>query len=194
MIMADYCTIANVKMALDITGNQYDTQLTRIVTAVSRWIDEKCEIVDKGFAQDTDATRYFDPQHVDGKSLWIDMPLLTVTTLTNGDGTVISSSDYRLWPYNSTIKREIRLKSSVDWIFDADELISVEGKWGYSTSIPSPVSEAAIIMSAWLHKRYLAGLADASASIELGQLIYSKPAPEQAISLLQPWLDKRMLV
>jgi hypothetical protein len=193
--MTDYCQIADVKSALDMTASTYDTQLGRIITAASRWVDEVCECGESGFAPTADATRYFEACAVEDRTLWIDMPLLSVTTLTNGDGATIDAGSYRLWPLNESIKRQIILKSAYAWTFtDEDALVSVAGRWGYSTSVPQPVNEATIIMAAWMHQRYMSGLADASASPELGQLIYGKPVPEQAKALLKPWIERRFLV
>lgn len=64
-------------------------------------------------------------------------PLLSVTTITNGDDTNISSDQYLLYPLNGIHKNEIRLKQSgtVVWQFGAsaetEGVITVSGTWGY---------------------------------------------------------------
>lgn len=62
-------------------------------------------------------------------------PLLAVTTLTNGDGTTISASDFVLYPANSYPKNLIRIKSSASDTFTYtttwEQAISVAGVWGY---------------------------------------------------------------
>jgi len=64
-----------------------------------------------------------------------DAPLLEVTTLTNGDGTTIASSDYVLYPANNAVKSKIRIKSSAIETFDYtttwEQSITVAGTWGY---------------------------------------------------------------
>lgn len=61
--------------------------------------------------------------------------LLVATTVTNGNGTVITSTDYVLEPANRQPKQAIRLLDSAadQWTYDDDpeEAISVLGFWGY---------------------------------------------------------------
>lgn len=195
--MADYCTAAQVKAAgrLDITTNSYDAQLAELVTAASRWIDRYCtDGIDNAFAQGTDVTRYYGPEAVQGEILHLDAPLLTVTTLTNGDATTISSTYYRLWPRNTGHKLQIRLLSTAGWAFAADGEISIAGKWGLalSGSTPAPVTEACAMLSAWMFKRYQAALADATANLDIGQLIYGEAMPKQVVALLTPYRAVRL--
>lgn len=72
----------------------------------------------------------------DPRLLLLDEDLLSVTTLTNGDGTVIASTAYHLHPLNGLPKFGIRLKSSGSWNFAEDGVVQVAGQWGY-TSTPS---------------------------------------------------------
>jgi len=69
------------------------------------------------------------------RKLLLDEDLLAVTTLTNGDDSVVSSDDYVLIGANRYPKFGIRLKvnSGVTWLYDDDpeECISVAGTWGY---------------------------------------------------------------
>ena len=72
-----------------------------------------------------------------GRSLELDAPLLSVTTITNGDDTNVASSEYRLFPLNSPHKTEVRLKqsSATRWQSsgdgDTEGIITVNGQWGY---------------------------------------------------------------
>ena len=83
-------------------------------------------------------TRLFDygGEHMkSARKLLVDEDLLAVTTLTNGDDSVVSSDDYVLIGVNRYPKFGIRLKvnSGVTWLYDDDpeECISVAGIWGY---------------------------------------------------------------
>jgi hypothetical protein len=64
-----------------------------------------------------------------------DDDLLTVTTLTNGDATAITGSQYVLRPANEYPKHEIVLKSSAGVSFtystDWEQAISIAGWWGH---------------------------------------------------------------
>lgn len=70
-----------------------------------------------------------------------DAPLLAVTSLTNGDGTVIAASDYVLEPANAFPLFKIRIKSTSVQVFDYtdtwEQAIHVTGVWGYVPHYPS---------------------------------------------------------
>lgn len=92
-------------------------------------------------------TRYYTPRSVayggdvHGVELWLDDDLRAVTTLTNGDGSEVTSGQYALLPrspdkYGVTAKSIARLNAngSVAWqsgINDPEEAISLLGTWGY---------------------------------------------------------------
>lgn len=103
----------------------------------------------------TTATRTFDAQRRrdggdignDGRSLWLrGLDLLTVSALTNGDGTTISASDYVLEPRQFAPYYAITLKRGVsaywNWSSSPEGAISVAGTWGYSTSAPPTIKGA----------------------------------------------------
>ena len=187
--MADYCTAAQVKAAgrLNISGSTYDTELAALITAASRWIDRHCNLPVDGFAASGSATRYYDANVVVGSTLFLDAPLLSVSTLTNGNSATIDSANYWLEPRNVSPKWQITLKSGYAWTFATDGWISVAGVWGYAASAPQPITEAAAMLAGWMFKRYQAALQDSTASIELGELVYSEAIPKQVLALLQPY-------
>jgi hypothetical protein len=63
--------------------------------------------------------------------------LLEVISITNGDGTTVTSTQYSLLPSNTTPRQRIRLKDSavVSWYTDSSGdsvgVIAIEGVWGY---------------------------------------------------------------
>jgi hypothetical protein len=71
------------------------------------------------------------------RELVLDAPLLTVTTLTNGDSTTIPSTEYNLLPYNGPHHNAVKLKvnSVYIWQYGANAategVVSVAGSWGY---------------------------------------------------------------
>lgn len=188
--MADYCTAAQVKTAgrLNITGTSYDTELAALVTAASRWIDRSTWQLDNAFAASGTSSRYYRGDAVERARLWLDAPILTVSTLTNGDGATIDSGDYWLMPRNNGYFWYIDLKSTASgWTFTTDGEITVAGTWGFSTTVPDPIREATAMLAGWMFKRYQAALQDNAASPELGQLVYGEAIPKQVLALIAPY-------
>ncbi len=76
------------------------------------------------------------------RALWLgDADLLSVDSLTNGDGVAINSTSYWLEPRNKAPYRYIRLRSDASWSFDTDGEIAVAGSWGYSTGPNATIKE-----------------------------------------------------
>jgi len=105
--------------------------------------------------ESTTATKYFGEGDTDGRDLPLyGHDLLTVTTLTNGDGTELTSSEYRLFPRNDNPKWMVRLGEAYSWNFsDGDSEISVAGTWGYSATPPLDIQHACIRLAAFLYRQ-----------------------------------------
>jgi hypothetical protein len=187
--MADYCTATQVKAAgrLNISGTTYDTELAALVTAASRWIDQATWHITDAFAASATTTRYFREEDIDGQTLVLDAPLLSASTVTNGDTVVVSSTNYWLTPRNAAYRWGIQLKSGYSWAIDTDGEISVAGVWGFSTTVPDPIREATAMLAGWMFKRFQAALQDNAASPELGQIVYGEAIPKQVMALIQPY-------
>lgn len=191
--MADYCTAAQIKGAgrLNITDTTYDTQLAEIITAASRWIDRYCvDGVTDAFAVSTDSTRRFDRESIDGMTLALDAPLLSVTSITNGAGTALQSTEYRLTPVNGRYATQVRMLSAgPGWEVGSEEQVVIVGKWGFAltANMPAPVTEACAMLAGWMLKRWQMALADATANQDLGSVIYGESMPKQVLALLEPY-------
>lgn len=128
-----YATLAEAKAHKRITSTDAtdDTVIESLVEDASRLIDA---ITNRWFYAYTQ-TRYFDVPS--GRELCFDADLVAVTTLTNGDGTVIASTEYNLQPINETPAYALRLKdlTTVSWqpssTYGSQKVISIAGSWGY---------------------------------------------------------------
>jgi hypothetical protein len=110
-----------------------DTALQIFINEAQSFIEEETQ---RKFEASTE-TRYFLPESIpfdQPQVLFVDADLLTVSALTNGDGTVISDTHYWLYPFNQTPKYAIQLKSTANWTFGTDGRVSVAGTWGYSAT------------------------------------------------------------
>lgn len=102
-------------------------------------------------------TRTFDVPS--GRKLEVDEDLLSVTTVTNGDLTVIDPSQYHLWPNNYLPKRAIVLNqgASTYWLpalgGAAEQAISVLGSWGFMAAANDDVKHTTIRLAAWLYRQ-----------------------------------------
>jgi hypothetical protein len=187
-----YCSTGDIGLALNLTTQTGgdDAHLSRIIDAACNWIDRYCNQVAGGFAVTADTTRQYLACDVRGNELLLDVPLLAVTSITNGDMGTVPSNGYRLHPINGLRKWRVELLSTYGSVWDVaddDDVITVVGRFGYSATCPAAVREAAIMLSGWLLKRYQAALQDAAFSPELGQLTYSEAMPKQVQALLAPF-------
>lgn len=171
---------------LDITTTISDAGIEAIIDAVSLRIDEFSNLPRGSYEVTTDTTRRYNWYDLHDGQLHLDMSLLSLTTLTNGDGSVLPTGSYRLFPRNTPQKWFIGLLSGYGWGMETDGEIIVTGKFGHSLTVPANIAEAATMWSAYLVKRYQAALQDATANQDLGQLVYSEAIPKQVMALLRP--------
>lgn len=186
--MANYCTIDDVKGTakgrLDIDISDYDYDLDMMIEGVSRAIDRHYGVVDNSFAASATATRYYDYDagRIHGRTLVLDMPIISVSSIVNGDGTTLLANDYRLMPRNGRWYNEIKLRENSSaiaaWSFLTDGEIEVTGIWGFTATVPAEIREGCAYWCAWLHKNWQSGLQDSTANFELGSVSYTKAMPE----------------
>lgn len=126
----DYATARSQPPVTDVID---DAVIVDLLEQASRYLDEH---TGRQFYPTVETRLYDIP--VD-QELLLDQDLLSVTTLTNGDATVLTTTDYILEPANSTPKFGIKLKdiSAYAWETNssdsAEQVISVAGVWGYRT-------------------------------------------------------------
>lgn len=135
MIHNGYCTLDDYryfnKPETWTTNTVDDAVLERIIEAASRYIDKKSRRIFYPLY----GTRYYNvPEE---RRLYLDEDLLELTTLTNGDDTEISASDYMLLSRNAYPKWAIKLLDTTDtaWEVDGDNnaegVIEALGWWGF---------------------------------------------------------------
>lgn len=157
-----YITLAGFKSYVDeLTGGVQSSFTVAEDAVLQSFIDQaqaEIERVTERRFEAATATRYYREDAVDGDTLHLDADLLSVTTLTNGDGTTITGTDFWLLPDNATPKTAIRLKSAASWAFGTDGRIAVAGSWGFSATAPEDVKRCAYRL-AWFYwsKRSAAG-------------------------------------
>jgi hypothetical protein len=86
------------------------------------------------------------------RRLYLDQDLLTIYSVTNGDGSTIPSSGYYAEPRNESPHYSIWLKSDYSWTWDTDGWVAVDADWGYSATA-SPIIKGCAYQLAEYHWR-----------------------------------------
>jgi hypothetical protein len=193
--MADYTTVNELKTYLHITGSGDDTLLGDLVTRASRMLDDHCG---RWFVAQGE-TRYYDAigPHITGRLLLFDADLLSLTSLTNGDGSNISLDDVILRPVNWPPYFGVALKQSsgLSWTYttDPEAAIQVEGQWGYSSVAPEPIEQAALRLAAWLYRQRDTGAETGEVQVtERGVSVAPARLPRDVLDLIGPYVRVRI--
>ena len=117
---------------LDMSGDAVDDGvINAIIESACRYFDaETCR---KFYP--TIESRLYD--YTDERELLVDDDLLEILSITNGDGTTLTASDYNLTPYNIWPKSGIKIKQSSNnyWYTDndgnTDAAITINAIWAY---------------------------------------------------------------
>jgi len=175
-----------------------DVFIEDILQRASRAVDTYCGT---WFYADTQTRTYDLPR---GRELELDAPLLAVTTLTNGDGVAITSTEYNLLPKNGPHYWFIKLKSSSTTLWqpstngDTESVVTVAGSWGYvNRTATTPASVKAILNTtdaclaialAAYKKRYGIGVEGVATVTGAGVVITPRGIPTEAKQLLTPYV------
>ena len=160
-----YTTAAAFKTFRDIDGADDDTLIGTLITAVQKAIDNYTGRTFEGSA----ANRSFDAVlDTEGATLWVyeSGDLASISSMTNGDGTSVTSGQYVTIPRNAVANgvpiRGLKLKASagVNWEFDTnddpEDAITVNGVWAYSATAPADIVQAANLWAGHLYDERLA--------------------------------------
>ena len=141
-----YCTLTQLKTQIGITSTSDDTMLADLILAAQALIDAQCR---RTFEAASDTARTFDAvRNVRGRLLILDGDLAQITSITNGDGTTVSTSQYTTEPRNATPWWGIRLLSSsgISWTYstDPEDAITITGRWAWSVTADDVVEKACL--------------------------------------------------
>lgn len=153
-----YATVVQLKEYLDISTNTDDNLLQSILVRAQAWIDQYTH---RTFEASANTSRTFDTERdVDGQVLYLDEDLASINSITNGDGDVLTTSEYTTEPRNRTPYYAIRLlaSSNLAWEYssstdDPENAITISGKWAWSTSAPADIVAATLRLAAYLYRQ-----------------------------------------
>lgn len=182
-------TSAEFKAYLGITSSNDDALIASLILSAQKFLELE---TDKIFDVATATTRYFTyGEHTsrDGMTLYLDMPLVSVTTLTNGDATVIASNKYKLYPLNRIPYSQIRLlpSSSYAWTYtdDPDGAIAVNGLWGWSSTPDDHIKQLMKRLTGFLYRQKDAQAYDLTGFSEIGQIRVKHRIPEDIEKMIE---------
>jgi hypothetical protein len=155
--MADYATLTNIKTRLQITSTAAgdDAFISSCITRASAIIDQ---YTDNHFTKNTGQTRKYDIPTRNPRRLLLDDWLISCTSVTNGNGVVIPSTEYILEDYNNPPYYAIVLKRTTAYFFMPDntmnekKVIAVLGDWGWWTVQPDDITEACERLTVQIYK------------------------------------------
>lgn len=160
--LGDYATLEDVRAEINLkeANTASDAALEAYITEASRMIDAFCG--GRRF-YGTVETHYFDAEQDiadDGRTLLVDDDLSGVVSITLGDGSTLSASDFVLKPANLTPKFAVTIlrsstKSWAHYVTDSENSIALNGTWGYvpGTVPPEDIRRAAISLVRWMFHR-----------------------------------------
>jgi len=193
-----YATLEQVKLeaAIESLSITDDSVLERCIEDASRAIDAYC--AGRRFFASAASAALDCPTDGD-RVLWLNDDYLSVSTITNGDGSTVAGSLCDLWPRNAISKVALRLKDSagIAWTptTGGDYLgaISVSGSVGYvdrtatdakSSVVISNTRRACIITAlAYYRKRNGIG-SDAVTVTAAGVVLSPQGLPKDAVQLI----------
>lgn len=158
----EYTTLSELRTSgegaqLNMSGTAADTHLLRVIRETSRDIDNICNrrfvpVIETHLYDIASVNTWYERGHeisesksggmAAGRELVTDADLLAVTTLTNGDSSVVSAANILLYPSNFWPKESLKLKQSsgITWLTDSsgnnEQVISLLGIFGYHDNYP----------------------------------------------------------
>ena len=156
-----YATVTELQQYAKISNDVDNALLQSLVTSAVAYIEEH---VGFSFEAAADSTRYLDASTypngaVYGRTLYFGTWCAALTTVTNGDGTVITSDYYVTQPRNTGPFYAIKLLSSSGYTWEADSnddpenAISIAGRWAWSTSPPTDIKHATLRLALWYYRQ-----------------------------------------
>lgn len=185
-----YVTSEQVKQYSDVDGVNDDALIKLFVNSVNTAIDTYAK---RSIEATSDSTRYFTPfRDTDGPYLYFDDVIASITTVTNGDGVEVTSSQYVTLPANKTPYYGIKILGSAGkaWTYqtDIENAITIVGKWGWATAAPNDVKQAALRWAVTLYRQKDTSVdLDRPFVTDAGVTILPLQMPSDVRQLLKPY-------
>ena len=153
-----------------------DLVILQIIEAISRVIDQN---TGRRFYPSIETHLFDIPQvdFTDRDTIFLDDDLLSLTTFTNGDTTVITNASYILKPANVTPSYAVKLRDSANISWEqnssnsSEQVISILGIWGYHDKYAKAWLQVGTLGAAMTDTTTLTLTMTAGHSVVAGQII-----------------------
>ena len=188
-----YASAPSLKAYLGIDGTGDDVLLTDLISRAQAAIDR---YTGRTFEASADSTRKFTVGvDTDGQKLYLDEDLASITTITtnadNASPDTLTTSDYITHPRNRTpyYAIEILTSSDYDWDYtdDAENGITVAGKWAWSETAPDDIVHACLRLAGYYYRQKDAGVFDTTAIPDAGIIQVPQGIPRDVQLILNPY-------
>lgn len=188
-----YSNVANLKNYLGISGSTDDKLLDFLIYRAQDAIDNYCG---RRFESTADGTHYFTVGvDTDGRMLYLDDDLAQITSIiTDADATspvTLATTEYVTHPRNNTPYHAIELLSSSDnsWTYttDAQNGVTVTGRWAWSVSAPAAIVHACTRLAGYFYRQKDAGVFDTTAIPDVGIIQVPQGIPRDVQLMLAPF-------
>lgn len=192
--LATYCSAADVKVYLGITGVTDDTLLTNLIARAQKDIEVYTGWVFKCAA---DTTRHFTVgEDTEGNSLWFDCELCQLAStnpvMNDADGispiALVRDTDFVTQPRNTIPWYGIKLltSTSISWEYtvDPETGITVTGRWAYSITPPDDILHACIRLASYFYRQKDSQVFDVTAIPDAGVMTIPQGIPPDVRMIL----------
>lgn len=192
-----YPTLAQFKVERGVSDTTEDTSLTQKLNAAIAFVERECGRVFVAASRTVTFNCRRPFVSPDKLTLNLFQDLVSVTTLTNGDGVVISSTYYELLPYSKGLTtalpfHQIRLLDWSGYRFAASTTgggIAVAGSWGYSAACPADVFQAIMDLAGYLYRQRSSGQSGPVQVVNRGTALATEAGklPESVLAVIQSY-------
>ncbi len=192
--MPRYTTLADVRDYIGFSGTLGQAQDGLIQDCINRAESAIDSYTRRNFAGTTGTayySRYFQDR-VRDQAFYLDQDLISLTSLTNGDGQAIPVGSVWLEPRNvGPPYRMLRLHSAYVYVWSTDADVIVSGTWGYSATAPEDIQQAAVRYASWLYRQKdIGGVPESSGFPEAGESQFPRGIPDDVRYLLAPFRSR----
>lgn len=198
--MTLYVTVQQFKEEYKaIAGTSDDSFIARSLQAAQDALDA---YLNRTVLATSDTTHYFDigGESIEGLTLYVSDAgdLCSITTVTNGDGTTVTSGQYTTYPKtlttNNPVIERVRLlsNSGVTWDYSTDyeNAVSIAGKWGMwatITTVPDAFKVSVMELAAHMMETRKSQVFDTVAIPDAGVVTVPTGWPATVRARVAPW-------